>query len=357
MTTRWQSVFTVLLVFAGFSFFLTACQMTGATNGSSVGEPSEQKACEEPDNRTRVTGGGECLVIWTYDKSLNLQHPTLVVFLHGDKSRGGPVSWELRLTRNFADPGTVSVALIRPGYPDAFGGRSTGDNYGRRDSYTPHNIDAVAEAIGKLKDHHDATKLVLVGYSGGAAYTGVIIGRHPGLVDAALLIACPCNIHQWRSQQGRRPWKRSRSPHLYARRVPLTTRVIGEKKAQYEAAGFAIDVGASILGGGYYGQTAAAGSALSQLATYGVLYPFSRGMESEADIIGLEYMAMAGFDPRESAKLWQNMDAKKESKVPAYMTTHPSADTRIDDLVSHYPETLGLYNLAQAEGHYPDCQQ
>ncbi len=226
MTTRLQSVFTVLLVFAGFSFFLTACQMTGATNGSSVGEPSEQKACEEPDNRARVTGGGECLVIWTYDKSQNLQHPTLVVFLHGDKSRGGPVSWELRFTRNFADPGTVSVALIRPGYPDAFGNRSTGDNYGRRDSYTPHNIDAVAEAIGKLKDHHSATKLVLVGYSGGAAYTGVIIGRHPGLVDAALLIACPCNIHQWRTQRGRRPWKRSRSPHSYARRVPLTTRVI-----------------------------------------------------------------------------------------------------------------------------------
>ena len=137
----------------------------------------------------------------------------------------------------------------------------------------------------------------------------------------------------------------------------VTANHTGEKKAQYEAAGIAIDVGASILGGGYYGQTAAAGSALSQLATYGVLYPFSRGMESEADIIGLEYMAMAGFDPRESAKLWQNMDAKKESKVPAYMTTHPSADTRIDDLVSHYPKTLALYNQAQAEGRYPDCQQ
>lgn len=137
----------------------------------------------------------------------------------------------------------------------------------------------------------------------------------------------------------------------------VTENHTGQKKAQYEAAGFAIDVGASILGGGYYGQTAAAGSALSQLATYGVLYPFSRGMESEADIVGLDFMAKAGFDPRESANLWQNMDAKKESKVPAYMTTHPSAETRIDDLVSRYPKALALYNQAQAEGRYPDCRQ
>lgn len=137
----------------------------------------------------------------------------------------------------------------------------------------------------------------------------------------------------------------------------VTENHTGQKKAQYEAAGFAIDVGASILGGGYSGQTAAAGSALSQLATYGVLYPFSRGMESDADIVGLDFMAKAGFDPRESANLWQNMDAKKESKVPAYMTTHPSAETRIDDLVSRYPKALALYNQAQAEGRYPDCRQ
>mgnify|MGYP002152675280 FL=1 len=137
----------------------------------------------------------------------------------------------------------------------------------------------------------------------------------------------------------------------------VTAHHTNEKASRQSVTGVGIDIAAALLGGGYAQQTNAARGALSQGAIYGILYPFSRKMESEADIIGLEYMAMAGFDPRESANLWQRMDAKKESRIPAYMTTHPSSEDRIDGLVSHYPKALALYNKAQAEGRYPDCQR
>ena len=79
--------------------------------------------------------------------------------------------------------------------------------------------------------------------------------------------------------------------------------------------------------------------------------------ESEADIIGLEYMAMAGFDPRESVQLWQNMGAKNEVVIPEFMSTHPSGETRIEQLVSHTPKALALFNEARAQGKDPNCQR
>ena len=190
-------------------------------------KPVVDAKCENVDNRTRVKGGGECLVIQTFDEQLaSKKQPILVVFLHGDKSSGHPVKWEYKIAASFVTSRVVSVALLRPGYHDTFGNLSTGDNFFRRDSYTAHNINAVAEAIKALKKHHRALKLVLVGYSGGAAYAGVIIGRYPGLVDGAVLAACPCNIDTWRLGNDRSLWDRSLSPHTFINQVPQTTRVI-----------------------------------------------------------------------------------------------------------------------------------
>ena len=129
------------------------------------------------------------------------------------------------------------------------------------------------------------------------------------------------------------------------------------RQNQRQATSFGVDTLALILGGGYARQTAAAQSSLSTLGTLGLLNPFSRGQETEADLIGLEYMAKAGFDPRESVELWKTMNEKNETSIPEYMSTHPSGDTRIDELIGHYSKALVYYNEAKQEGKAPDCQR
>jgi predicted Zn-dependent protease len=88
---------------------------------------------------------------------------------------------------------------------------------------------------------------------------------------------------------------------------------------------------------------------------YGVILPFSRTHESEADLIGLDLMASSGFNPRESVKLWENM-AKSGGQPPEFLSTHPSSSTRIKDLNARMPRALELYNQAQAENRKPNCR-
>jgi len=137
----------------------------------------------------------------------------------------------------------------------------------------------------------------------------------------------------------------------------VTAHHANERMSRASATGVLVDIGTILAGGGYYNQTQAAGGALGAASTYGIMYPHTRLQESEADIVGLKYMAMAGFDPRESVELWQNMGNENETSVPEYMSTHPSGETRIEQLVVALPEALALYNQAQAEGKYPDCQR
>jgi predicted Zn-dependent protease len=105
-------------------------------------------------------------------------------------------------------------------------------------------------------------------------------------------------------------------------------------------------------------------SALGQLgfgllgvgAEYGVLKPWGRTQESEADIIGVDLMAKAGFDPRQSISLWQRMEQATQGQSPAeFLSTHPSHDTRIQDLEKHMPQAMSLFQQAQAIGKQPRC--
>lgn len=137
----------------------------------------------------------------------------------------------------------------------------------------------------------------------------------------------------------------------------VTARHTNERASRASVAGFGIDVASILIGGGYARQTMGARSALSTGAALGIMNPFNRKQETEADIVGLEYMAKAGFDPRESVALWKNMNEKNEVKIPEYMSTHPSGETRIQNLVAHYPEALALYNEAQAQGKAPNCER
>jgi predicted Zn-dependent protease len=74
-------------------------------------------------------------------------------------------------------------------------------------------------------------------------------------------------------------------------------------------------------------------------STVGVMLPFSRGHETEADRIGLQIMAIAGYNPDEAAKLWQRMKAHSGGEAPPeFLSTHPSNDTRISNLTAWAPD-------------------
>lgn len=76
----------------------------------------------------------------------------------------------------------------------------------------------------------------------------------------------------------------------------------------------------------------------------GVLLPFSRLQESEADELGLTFMAMAGYDPNEAVAFWERMAAKKDgSAPPEFLSTHPSDATRISDIKKQIPKAMKYY--------------
>ena len=73
-------------------------------------------------------------------------------------------------------------------------------------------------------------------------------------------------------------------------------------------------------------------------STVGVMLPFSRSHETEADRIGLQIMAIAGYDPAEAANLWRRMKAQSDGQAPPeFLSTHPSNDTRIANLTEWAP--------------------
>jgi predicted Zn-dependent protease len=78
-------------------------------------------------------------------------------------------------------------------------------------------------------------------------------------------------------------------------------------------------------------------------SNYGAMLPFSRLHESEADKMGLIFMAMAGYDPREAPAFWQRMAASSGGQPPEFLSTHPSHEHRIDDLNKNMPEALKYY--------------
>ena len=89
------------------------------------------------------------------------------------------------------------------------------------------------------------------------------------------------------------------------------------------------------------------------LAAYGigstlvVALPFSRKQESEADRIGLIYMAKAGYDPREAIPFWERMGAAGRGAPPEFLSTHPGYRTRIKNLRKWMPEAMEYYEASQ----------
>lgn len=93
---------------------------------------------------------------------------------------------------------------------------------------------------------------------------------------------------------------------------------------------------------------------------YGVIMPYSRSHESEADIVGQDLMARSGFEPQASVQLWKNMSKLSKEAPPEFMSTHPSNETRIKQLNNHLaisqPYYLAEKNVAEKSGgNLPKC--
>ena len=79
-------------------------------------------------------------------------------------------------------------------------------------------------------------------------------------------------------------------------------------------------------------------------AQVGVMLPYSRTHESEADELGLYFMAMAGYNPQTAPAFWERMAEKGGSRPPEFLSTHPDPSNRIKDLEQHMPKAMEYYN-------------
>lgn len=112
-----------------------------------------------------------------------------------------------------------------------------------------------------------------------------------------------------------------------------------------------------MIGQTEYGQNPLIMAGLGLGAQYGVLMPYSRTHESEADLIGVDLMAKAGFNPQQSVNLWQKMAQASQGNQPSeFLSTHPAHETRIQQLQEHMPQALEFYKQAQAAGKNPKCR-
>ena len=121
---------------------------------------------------------------------------------------------------------------------------------------------------------------------------------------------------------------------------------------------FAVDQGLGLVSAVASPQTETGRTMMGLLgvgAQYGILMPYSRTQEAEADRLGLELMAKAGFNPAESILLWRNMSTAGGAQPPEFLSTHPSHSTRISGLTAILPNAQRLQRFAQQQGKRPAC--
>jgi predicted Zn-dependent protease len=104
--------------------------------------------------------------------------------------------------------------------------------------------------------------------------------------------------------------------------------------------------GSQIIGGLLFGQT---GQYLGQQAGGLLTLKFSRDDETEADLVGMELAARAGYDPRSGITLWEKMSKASTGAPPAWLSTHPSSQSRIKKIQENLPDVMPLYEEAKAK--------
>ena len=116
-----------------------------------------------------------------------------------------------------------------------------------------------------------------------------------------------------------------------------------ERMSQQVAAQAGAQVLAGVLSGQSYQTQTIAQQVYGLGAQYGVMQPFSRKHESEADKMGLVLMTIAGYNPQNAITFWQKMSANSQTSVPEFLSSHPSHETRIKDLTQWVPEVKAQY--------------
>jgi predicted Zn-dependent protease len=109
---------------------------------------------------------------------------------------------------------------------------------------------------------------------------------------------------------------------------------------------------ATSMGAGLLSQLLGLGDVGRTVTNYGVQLlnmTFSRSDESEADLVGLELAARAGYDPRAGITLWQKMAASSQGAPPQWLSTHPAGNTRIADIERNLPRVLPIYERARKD--------
>ena len=112
-------------------------------------------------------------------------------------------------------------------------------------------------------------------------------------------------------------------------------------------------VGVAGAAAGNYGQLVSQGGSL--LAQTGFLLPGSRAQETEADVVGQQLMARAGFDPRGAVSLWQNTIAAGGGRPPQWLSTHPDPQARIGELQKRAADLVPTMEAARKAGNVPRC--
>lgn len=98
----------------------------------------------------------------------------------------------------------------------------------------------------------------------------------------------------------------------------------------------------------YFGLGDLGATALAQAAQLAITLPYSRGHETDADLVGIELAARAGYDPRAAVTLWRKMAAAGGSQPPQFLSTHPGHANRIREIEASLPKVMPLYEKAVA---------
>ena len=151
---------------------------------------------------------------------------SLFVFLHGDLRIATGKEWAYRMAASSGNAPVRAVALVRPGYDDAQDEVPESAQGAGMDQYTARNILHIARAIDEMKRTWNPVSTVGIGFSGGAACMGVLIGLKPRTVSHAVLVSGPLDVVEWRkgSKTGR-PYPNSLSPVDYIGTIPSGTRI------------------------------------------------------------------------------------------------------------------------------------